>query len=496
MRAAFALLLCCTGCALFAPARTEPPAPAPAAPAEASTPPEAEQLAAKVASLTQHARAVEAARDDGVWAFWLGNAGAANPADPWAGHEVLLDDASLAAVRRARALKVAGDLDALEQLIVGERVGRAMRDAESAVANLEASVRFQFEGREVLYRELGAMLSNEKTPARRQALWAASLAAVKQVDAALAHRDEVQAQALTALGTTREAFGALLRRTALAPAQQWADRFLEATEQVWKARLAAGRITMRGDLPGWLKPTANLDAAFAKGRIAERGTTLLASLGLYGTPQLTLDLTDTPRKQPLPLTVSGVRLSFKPRGGWKDQQSLLAELGRALALRFSPRSDRTVLETTAELFASLAWNRAWLDEQQVPSPAASAAVELGADALLLKLRRAAASALATPDAVDRAYAIADDPARVRLDLEPLFAGSDTLKATSQAFALARHLEVQAGAKWWARPEATAVLRAYWQSGALPEGVAQFGENGESLLAALGAPAHGGVSPSR
>ena len=27
----------------------------------------------------------------------------------------------------------------------------------------------------------------------------------------------------------------------------------------------------------------------------------------------------------MPLTVSGVRVSFKPRGGWKDQQALLAE---------------------------------------------------------------------------------------------------------------------------------------------------------------------------
>src|SRR6185295_16616648 len=106
------------------------------------------------------------------------------------------------------------------------------------------------------------------------------------------------------------------------------------------------------------KASLALDAVFPKGRVAERGTAVLASLGFYGMPQLTLDLTDTARKQPLPLTLSGVRMSFKPRGGWKDQQALLAELGRALALRHG--ASRRGIETTAALFASLAFNRAWL----------------------------------------------------------------------------------------------------------------------------------------
>lgn len=469
-------------------------APAPAAAVKAP-PTEAEALSGKLTALEQHATAVEVARDDAVWAFWLGGAPAAASADPWAGHEALLDDAALTAVRRARELKAyddGGALNRLEELIVSERVGRAMREAEAVVANLEASLRFQFEGHEVSYRELGGILANEKNVTRRQSLWAASLPAATQLDAALARHDETEREALSALGVTREAFAALLRRTELNGALGWADRFLKATELRWKSRLSAAHAASRGDLPAMTKPSPALDAAFPKARIAERGTQLLASLGLYGLSQLTLELTDNPRKQPLPLTVSGVRMSFKPRGGWKDQQLLLAELGRALAMRHAPHASRQTVETTAALFASLAWNRAWLDEQGLTAPLAAAGAELGADAQLLTLRRAAGGAIGTAAAINRAYALDDDPARARLDVDRLFAGVDTLRASSAAFALARHLSAQVGEKWWARPDAAEVLRAFWASGALPEPVRGFAESGEALLSALGSPAHGGV----
>lgn len=464
---------------LLAACATVAPAPPPVQPAAKPPPPESETVAKRLADLEPHAVAVEAARDDAVWAFWLG--GAPGAADPWASHEALLDAEALNTIRRARALEVGepAKLDRLEALIVGELVGREMREVETQVANLEATVRFTFEGREVLYRELGAALAAEKSAQRRQAIWAASLPAVKQLDAALARRIEARTEALARFGHTRESFAGLLGRTDLEAARAWADRFLTSTEVRWKARISAQRISSRADLPAWLKPSGQLDAAFPKARIAERGTQVLAGLGLYGVSDLTLDLTDSPRKQPLPLTVSGVRVSFKPRGGWKDQQALLSELGRALALRHAPEASRLTIETTAALFAALTWNRAWLEEQQLPPAVVAQAAELGADTLLLQLRRAAGGLLRD---LDRAYTLADDPARTRLDIEPLFAGVDTLRASSQAFALARAL----GAKWWASPASAEVLRAFWKTGELPEDVRAAGASGDALLSAIGA----------
>lgn len=481
MRIAFALLLC--ACATVAPAPTPPAAKPP--------PSEAELLAPKIAALAQHAAAVEAARDDALWAYWVGET--SREVDPWTGHEVLLDFTALDDVRRARELGISGDLEVLEQLIVAERIGRATREAEASVVNLEASLRFQFEGREVPYRDLPSTLANEKSPARRQALWAASVPAAQQLAAAVSRRDHAQDEELRKMDLTRERFAELLRHMKLAPAQAWAERFLSATESRWKERLVNARVATRADLPAMLKTSGNLDAAFPKGRIAERGTQLLASLGLYGVPKLTLDLTDNPRKQPLPLTVSGVRMSFKPRGGWKDQQALFAELGRALALHYGSKADRLVVETSASLFGSLVWNRGWLEEQGVAPATANTAPDLAADTLLLTLRRAAASAIGSAGAMDRAYGLPDEPERSFLDVERLYAGVDTLRAHSGAFALARHLEVEAGPKWWSSPKAAEVLKVYWQLGELPEPVRAFAASGEALLAALGAPTHGGVT---
>ena len=104
----------------------------------------------------------------------------------------------------------------------------------------------------------------------------------------------------------------------------------------------------------------------------------------------------------------------------------------------------------------------------------TAAVVLGGDTLLLQLRRAAGGLLGD---LDRAYALADDPARARLDIEPLFAGADTLRSQSAAFALARQLD---GPKWWQSPKSADVLREFWKTGELPQP-----DTGDALLAALG-----------
>lgn len=499
MRIALPLLLL-SGCAtLFA----SPPPPAPA-PAAKKAPTEAELLVPKVEALAGHAAAVTAARDDAVWAFWLG--GSPNALETvWKGHEPLLEDAALVTLRRARTLEAydPATLDAVEALIVGELVGRLTRDAESAVDNLEASVRFNFEAREVLFSEMSSMLSAERAPNRRLTLWLASLPAAERVASAMAKRDDDMGVALSAVQLTPDAFAQLLRHVDLDAVGQWADRFLTTTDGRWKQRLSDLKVLTRADLPFALKASPALDAAFPKARIAERGTQLLASLGLYGQSGLTLSLEDSPRKQPLPLTVSGVRLSFKPRGGWRDQQLLLAELGRALATRFaSPAklpADRRVTETTAALFAALATDRTWLEEQQIAPPLIAAAAELGNDQRLLLLRRGAGALLASlraPDAqktwLDRAYGLPDDAVRARLELDPLFSSADMLRAHAAAEALRRHLEVQGGPKWWASPKAGAVLQAYWKSGELPEPVRAFSDTGESLLATLGAPTHGGV----
>lgn len=489
-----------------------PPAPAPT-PAAPAPPPEREVLAPKLDALVAHAAAVLKARDGAVWTFWLG--GAPVPFDhAWAGHEALLNDDALKVIRRARELKLKEPalLDTLEALCVSERVGRAVRDAESALAALEASARFTFEGKELLYRELSTSLATERSASRRTAMWQASAPAAERIAAAAAQRDTLAGQTLATMGLTPESFATLAHGVDLDAYGQWADRFLQATETRWKARLSRAQAVSPADLPAMLKASAALDSAFPKAKEAERGTQLLAGLGLYGLGGLTLDLNDNPRKQPLPLTLAlggaeDVRLSFRPRGGIKDQQMLLAELGRAVALKHAPPGPlplrRHCTEATAALFASLATNRAWLDEQGLGNAAASG-LELALDQRLLAVRLAAGALLtelAEPpngDFYARAKGFAPAPDTVwrwRVESEPQFAAVETLRAQAEGAALARHLETQVGPKWWSSPQAGEVLRAYWKSDALPEAVHADAVSGESLLTQLGAPQGGGVGVS-
>jgi hypothetical protein len=470
-------------------------------------------LAPKLDALVAHAAAVLKARDAAVWTFWLG--GAPVPFEQtWAGNEALLNDDALKVIRRARdlQLKDVAMLDALEALCVSERVGRTVRDAESALANLEASARFTFEGRELLYRELSTSLASEKSPSRRLAMWQASAPAAERIAAAAAQRDQLAAQALVSMGFTPESFASLAHGVDLEAYGQWADRFLLATDARWKARLARAQVTSPADLPAMLKASAALDSAFPKTKEAERGTQLLAGLGLYGLGGLTLDLNDNPRKQPLPLTLAlggpdDVRLSFRPRGGFKDQQLLLAELGRALALKHAPASPlplrRRSTEATAALFASLATNRAWLDAQGLGNAAATG-LELAGDQRLLSVRLGAGALLTelsdppNGDFYARAKGFApssDNVWRWRVESEPSFAAVETLRSQTEAAALARHLETEVGPKWWSSPKAGDMLREYWKNDTLPEAVHAIAANGEALLAQLGAPQAGGVGVS-
>ncbi len=482
------------------PAEATPPAPT-----------ESQLLQKKMSGLVAETAAVMKARDAALWSYWLGGA-ATGLEQSWAGHEALLTDESLLAIRRARELKAFDPqlLDGLETVAVSERVGRAAREAEAAVANLEASARFTFEGREVLLRDLAMMLATEHNAPRRVSMWEASIPAAQHVAAAAAHRDEVATAALATMQLTPVGFATLLRGVDLDAAGQWADRFLTATDARWKARLSRSSATSRADIPAMLHASATLDGAFPKSKEAERATALLAGSGLYGVAGMTLDLNESPRKQPLPLTVApagaqDVRLSFRPRGGYKDQQLLLAEIGRALATHYASPSvlpmRRRCVEATAALFGALATDKTWLEDQGLAAPLVTAATELGLDLRLSATRTAAGEllvGLVDPPAVAQ-YARAkgfgpsvDDEARWRLEDEPSFASVEVLRAQSAAAALQRYLEVETGPKWWTSPKAGDLLREYWKTDELPEPVRAFAEDGESLLAALGAPAHGGV----
>jgi hypothetical protein len=453
----------------------------------ASATSKANTLQEQVTALEVDAAKLTAARDDELWAFWLG--GPKPKDDALASHLQLLTDASLSAVRQARQQNLLDTdrLNRLEALMVGVRVGRAIREAEETVFNLEASLTFPFEGREVAFRDLSRLLAQETSAPRRAKMWEASIPAAQKLAAAWQARTQAQIAALKAQNLTPEAFAALLGRQHLPAQAELARRFLVDTAEIWSERVRSQHISSRADIPAWLRSKSAVETAFPKERIAERATELLSDMGLYGVAGLTLDLTDNAKKQPLPLTVLGVRTSYKPHGGFKDQQALFAELGRALVLVHAPTAKREVLETTAALFASLAWNKPWLEGQGMSATAGLQAFQLGKDQLLVTLRRASGAllhALGEPDALNRALG-EDHQARNEREVEPGFEAAEIVRAQASGQALAVFLETVAHkAKWWANPSAVQALKTYWKSGQLPKEAQSDAAAGTSLLKVL------------
>ena len=483
----------------------------------ASAKSEKQQLADEAKPVIAEAKAVQRARDEALWSHWTSGA-TIDLSAVWKGHDSLLGRGPIEMLGRAQKLGV-GDAQ-VRAFLVAEAVSRAIADADGTVANLEASLTFTADGKEQPLRELDRLLMQERSAAKRQQLWVEALKPAARLDEAIARRDAAAEAALQTLGLTTDTWAAEVREIDLDLSAQWADRFLTASQARWAERLKRwadrdlkGAAATAADLPLLRRSPTGLDAAFPKAREGERVTTVLQGLGLYGVSGLTLDLSDQPKKLPLPLTVApapdDVRVSYRPAGGLRDQQAMLEETGRALATRFSSGSNLAV-EPTGALFASLVSDPLWLADQGVAAAAITAQVDAALDARLLTLRRASGElitriAVETLDAdqskaayvqhVGRALAVTVTPAdsvRRRLESAELFGEIDQLRAQATAEALRGALITEGGDRWWQSPDAGAQLKNYWKSGQLPAAIGARASSGEALLTALGATTAGGV----
>ena len=153
--------------------------------------------------------------------------------------------------------------------------------AESeTLANLEASVTFTVDGKELAWRDLNRLLVSEKSAVKRRALWNGAHAAALQLDAAVARRDEKARAVLAELGLPPPlTFAAQTRGLQLDALGALAEAELARTEQDWRVtlealseadvRLPLSALT-RAELPRLLKVPALVDAEFPKAKIAAR----------------------------------------------------------------------------------------------------------------------------------------------------------------------------------------------------------------------------------
>lgn len=349
---------------------------------------EADLVAPKLDAIEKEVAELVQRSDDVLWKHWTLGAPLDLPG-VFKGHDALLSKDTLNTLERARTLRPldAERIDALSRWVTAELLVRGTATESEALANLEAATNFQLDGKDVPLRDLGKTLLSEKSAVKRRAVWAASHEAVHRIEEAIVARERKLTELLTSLGLPGPLeYAAHSRGLDLVKLEELANTTLTETDAEWKAtlqRLADGDLKLpvaqltRGDLPRLLRVPAALDGEFPKQKIATRLVQTLGTLGLYGKAGLTLDLAESAKKNPLPLTVApkpdDVRVSIRPLGGLRDQSSALSELGTAVAL-FNAREQPLwkgrlaaplAAQVSAEQFANKLLDREWLTANEV-----------------------------------------------------------------------------------------------------------------------------------
>ncbi|MCY1035812.1 chromosome segregation protein SMC [Corallococcus sp. BB11-1] len=492
-------------------------------------PSEEQQLTGEVNALTQEAALLLEEQHRLVWAFWTEGT-MADIAATYSGKEVLFSMENLRRIDRLRHLtKDPRELRALTALhghFAGEILARELAEYNDASANLEASLKLSVDGREVRYRDMERLLANEKSAAKRKALYASATPALTRLNQTLYRKAERTEELVKQMGfESYEAFGSELRQADLERLAQLAEEVLQATQEPY--RLVMERLSQRelgqpfaqitrADIPRLFR-SREVEDAFPKGESLAKAQATVAGMGidLAALPNVKVDARDLPRKNPRPLALgvrvpSDVRLSFKPGTGVLHQGRVLHEVGHLLHVAFTqePRfelarlGNPTVGLAYSALFEDLLEDPVWLEEhaagvlgdndKRAPFLAASSAHKLylirhAAGRLLYQMelhrrvevdpRELYRALMARAGAMPMTE---DDVERYLVEQEDFYQSADNFRAWFLAGQLQGQLKARFGPAWWHAPEAGAFLKELWARGTAPsarEITEAIGENG-------------------
>ncbi|WNG60184.1 chromosome segregation protein SMC [Archangium gephyra] len=500
---------------------------------------EEQQLASEVARLASDSAALLKAQDLLVWSYWSEGA-RADVASTYVGKETLFSLDNIRKIDRLRQRttepRELRALTALQSHFAGEYLSQQLAEVNDAIANLEASLTFQVDGREVRWSELERLLANERSAPKRQALYTAATPALERLNPLIQRREQRTEELVRELGySSYEAFGGELRQADLGRLALLAEEVLQATEAPYKdvmERLAQRELGMpftnltRADLPRLFRPR-EVDGFFPKGELLLRAHGTLSGMGidLGGMKNVRIDAREgVKRKNPRPLSLGievpgDVRLSVRPVDGALEQSRLLHEFGHTLHYAYTkePRfelaklGNPTVTEAYAALFEDLTEDPVWLEEHAglTGKDRATYLAATSAHKLFL-IRRAAGRLLyqlamhrqeegvdarelykAMLERVDEMPATKDDVARYLMEQEDFFQSADNFRAWFLAGQLQGQLKARFGPSWWHEPDAGKFLQALWAHGnalSAREVTESMGEKGISpdvLLLRLG-----------
>jgi hypothetical protein len=403
----------------------------------------------------------------------------------------------------ARASATGGGLRDLWRFACEGRIGHLTAAEQERIAELEATLEAEVDGRRIGYRELRPSQANEPDRGRREHLDSARVELLEELnplhgEALDRLRDAVQELDATTYGGLYEEFGFELE-----PLADQARRFLSDTEDLHARsldRLLRSRLGLgidearRWDIPRLFRSDA-WDDAYPADRMLPALDATLDGLGidLRAQRNVELDVEPRPGKDPRafcsPIQVPArVVLCIKPMGGVDDWRALFHEAGHLEHFAHtSPRlpvearrlGDDAVTEGWAFLLQRLVTDPAWLARQlDVPRPDGLA--EESAAVLLYMVRRycgkllyelelhAGADLETLPDryveVLGAATGIAPSPADFLVDVDPGFYVTAYLRAWALEAELSRFLHDEYGSSWFASRKAGSLLRELWNEG--------------------------------
>jgi hypothetical protein len=396
----------------------------------------------------------------------------------------------------------AGANPALVEFCVEGLVGRATTRETAELAEREAELELELDGKALPFRRAAIEQARASEPGRREAIEQARLEVTERELNPLHERvierthelaEELGWPSMTEL--CGEISGIDLRALAAR-----ADDFLVATqdeyehvvEPTMRSELGIDRLR-RSDLPAFFRGSS-LDEHFPERPLVPSLTQTLADLGIQAWEHVTLDAEVRPTKSPRAFCAAvrvpeEVYLVISPHGGRDDYETILHEAGHAehyahvapeVAFERRHLGDNSVTEAYAFLMQRLAAEPEWLRRHlgvEDPRPI----MDHARAAKLVLLRRYAAklgyeielhdappdvSALRASyaDRLSRALGLDWPEGSWLSDVDPFFYAARYLRAWALEAELASELAGSAGPQWFAERETGARLVELWSQG--------------------------------
>ncbi len=393
----------------------------------------------------------------------------------------------------------------LYSFIASEYIGNIVKELDEKYMTEDAKAKVDIDGKEVPYRQVSIMISNEDSREKRSMMDDLTDPIVEKHNEILKERMlKLHDLALDLGYDNYMAMVEDLKGFEIMPVKEMMERFLKDTEKVYvnsmNSALEKLGITIdeaeRHDI-SYLFRAKEYDRYFPKDGVVENWKATMRGIGIDPDSQknVILDTEERPKKYPraftMPLEVPDkVILFITPHGGQDDYQAMLHEGGHTEHFAHADRNhpfeykylgDVSVSETYAFLFNYLPTDALWLNrylkigEEQVKDYLGFAFLNK-----LFFLRRYASKIIYEVelhsrrdiDGMDARYKeIMEKGLRIRhkanrylLDVDDGFYVSQYLRAWIFEVQLRKHLMDNAGREWFNSPTAGEILRKLWSHG--------------------------------